>query len=123
MATPAEIASGATCFRCVSDYEAAVLYLLSQIAGVAEPATIAANAACFDCIPNKQAAILYLLDTIAVNGTGGGGGGGGAAADIVTCADVDPVAAPTGTCAIWINRVSTAVFFWNSTTATWILKV
>lgn len=72
MATPAEIAAASSCFRCISDFEASLLYLLSQIAGVADPATIAANASCFNCIADKQAAILYLLDQIASGGSGGG---------------------------------------------------
>lgn len=117
MATPAEITEGAKCFWCVPNQMDALLYLFATIAGVPDPATIAANSACYACVPDKWSALLYLADTIATNGSSS------AAGDIVTCADVDPVAPPSGDCAIWINRASQAVFYWDSVLAQWVLKV
>lgn len=112
--TPAEIAANSSCFRCISNYEASLLYLLGQIAGMADPAVISANAVCFDCISNKEASILYLLDQIV---TGGGGGGG---SDSVTCGAVPPVAAPAGACGIYYDTVTQALYIWDG--AAWILK-
>lgn len=115
MATPSEIAGGATCFRCVPDQQSAILYLLATLAGVTDPSTIAANATCFRCVPDFESAMLYLLDVIATNGTGGGGTGS------VLCGAVAPVAAPTGTCALYYDTVTTALYYWDG--AAWVLKV
>ena len=115
MATPAAIAAASSCFRCISDYEAAVLYLLGLQVGMTDPATIAANATCMSCVPDKQAAILYLLDAIATNGAGGGAIGS------VLCAAGVPVAAPTTTCALYVDLTTTALYFWTG--AAWQLKV
>jgi len=115
MATPAAIAGGATCFRCVPDQQSAILYLLATIAGVTSPSIIAANATCYRCVPDFESAMLYLLDTIATNAA--------AAAGQVSCGDVAPTTAPTNACTLYYDRVTTALYYWNATTATWILKV
>lgn len=94
MATPAEIAAASSCFRCISDFEAALLYLLATNAGIMDPATIAANSACYRCIPDFEAAVLYLLD----NGGSGGGSGGDAGVGSVLLTTGDPegvLTAPT----------------------------
>lgn len=114
MATPAEIAAGASCFACISNKQEALLYLLAQIAGVTDPAIISANASCFACIPNKQEAILYLLDAIATASSGGSGG-------FVLCGSGAPVAAPAGGCSVYIDTDTDALYIYRL--GAWSLKV
>lgn len=113
MATPSEIASGATCFSCVPNKMDSLLYLFATIAGVADPATIAANAACYACIPNKEDALLYLADLIATNGTGGGGGSSG-----VVCQVGAPVAPPAGACSLSYDTATGTLYYWDG--AAWV---
>jgi hypothetical protein len=121
MATPAEIAQGASCFACISNQADALLYLLDQIrvtgGGAAMTAAeIAQNASCFACVPNKQDAILYLLNDINAGGGGGGGGSG------VTCsASSDPSGTPTGNCGIWVKLSTGQLWVYNSGSGNWDL--
>lgn len=111
MATPQAIATAASCYSCLPDPLAALIYLLAQNAGVTDPQTIATNAACYSCLPDKMAAILYLLDS--------GGSAGGSVGDMVflTGANV-PVAAPASGKGIAYNEVPN-VWVWNTTSARW----
>lgn len=108
MATPQEIATGATCFACIPDKLAALIYILATNAGMTDPQTIATASACYSCIPDKLAAILYLLD-------GGGGGGSGGSSN---CGIVDPVDPPTGDCGLYFNTVDQSFWAWNG--AAWV---
>jgi hypothetical protein len=44
-----------------------------------------------------------------LNAIGGGGGGGGG----VSCGAVNPVAAPSSTCAIYFNTAAGSLWAWN----------
>lgn len=114
--TPEQIAALSACFRCIADRQAAILFLLATIADMTIE-EIAAGSACYRCISDFQSAELFLLNTIATNGTGGGGSGSGS----VLCGAVPPVAAPTGSCALYYDTVSTALYYWDG--AAWQLKV
>lgn len=113
MATPAQIAEASSCFRCISDEQAAILYLLGTIAGVTDPAIIARESACMRCIPDFDSAALYLLSTIATNAA--------AAEGQVTCGVGAPVAEPTHACAIYYDTSNDAVYIWRG--GVWALKV
>lgn len=81
--------------------------------------TLVDSAKCLECqipIGMTQYIITYLLCFIAQNGTGGSGGGGGG----VTCANAaDPVAAPTGTCALYYRSDNGSLWSWSSTRSAW----
>lgn len=70
------VAAGSSCYCFTgSSYNAAVVYLLNQIAGgTMDPTTIAANSHCY-CLTGVQfeRAVIYLLDQILAGGGGGGG--------------------------------------------------
>lgn len=51
---------------------------------------------------------VYLLCQIVNNGGGGGGGSSG-----VTCGLVDPVAAPTGSCGLYLNQSTGSLWGWD----------
>lgn len=112
--SPEEIAALSACFRCIGDRQAAILFLLATIADVTIEEIIAGSA-CFRCLSDFQAAELFLLNEIVTNGTGGGGGSGE-----VLCGAVDPVAPPTGPCALYFQTVSQALYAWDG--AAWVLK-
>jgi len=126
MATPSEIAAGATCYACVPNKMDALLYLFATIAGVADPATIAANAACYACIPNKEDALLYLADLIATNGTGGGGGGAAAGCMPTTAGNPEGVLVSTCTPSLAVDPATSAIYLFTGVAGTsvgWALKV
>jgi hypothetical protein len=115
--TPQQVASAAVCYDCIPQgyRESAMIYLLAQIAGsTMTPSELAAAAVCYDCIPTgyRLSVIVYLLAQIAAGGAAGGGG--------VTCGAVDPVAAPSGSCALYYNTSSGALFLWDG--AAWQFK-
>ncbi len=75
-----------------------------------DSASLVEAAKCYECqIPYGMmpAIEIYLLCFIAQNGTGAGGGGG------ITCGTVDPVAAPTGTCAIYYRKDTAKFWYWD----------
>lgn len=110
--TPAEIAALSACFRCIADRQAALLFLLARIADVTID-EIVQGSACFRCIADFQAAELFLLNSIATSGA--------AAAAAVTCGAVPPTDPPAGTCGIYYDTVTQAVYIWDG--AAWVLKV
>lgn len=72
--------------------------------------TLLEAAKCFECqIPLGMVGYieLYLLCQLASGQAGGGGGGG------VTCGTSDPVAAPTGTCALYYRTDNGSLWMWN----------
>lgn len=109
-----EISALSSCYRCLPDRQAAILFLLATIADVTID-EINAGSACYRCVADFASAELFLLNTIATNGSTGGGSSG------VTCGAVDPVAAPAGSCGLYYNTTSTALFYWDG--AAWALKV
>lgn len=76
---------------------------------------VVAGSSCWKCVPDFQSAELFLLNTIATNAA--------AAAGQVSCGDVAPTTPPTNSCTIYYDRVTTAFYYWNATTASWVLKV
>ena len=68
----------------------------------------------FQCIPAGY--LPYAILAAVSNISGGGGGGSGS----TLCGDVAPVAAPTGDCGTYYDRVTGSFYAWNSTTATWV---
>lgn len=77
------------------------------------------EAHCLACFTGGQLQLIIaqLLFDIA-NGSGGGTTG-----SCLTCSDADPVAAPTCTCAIHINRATGSLFYWDDNLAIWIKLV
>lgn len=115
--TPQQLVSNATGFASIpAGFQmSALLYLTAIRAGVTDVPTILAGAKCIDCqIPAglQMAAVLYLLGVIADGGSGGGSGTG------VTCGTADPVAAPTGTCGLFVRLDTSSLFYWDG--AAWI---
>lgn len=113
--TPEELAALSACFRCIQDRQAAILFLLAQIAGVTIDQIIAGSA-CYRCLSDFQAAQLFLLNTIATDTAAAA-----AAAGQVQCGATDPVAPPTGSCSLYYNTSTTALFEWIA--PNWVLKV
>lgn len=74
------------------------------------------DAGCLSCFTPYQ---LMLINTQLLSNINEGGGGGTTNSCLV-CGDTDPVAAPDCDCALGINRVTGALFYWNSTTASWV---
>lgn len=116
--TPTALAADAVCLTCLDDHTllASIAKSLCTISGMScEPSTLAADAKCFTCLSHGQllSIIAKLLCDISVSGGVGGGG--------AICGDVDPVDAPTGTCAIYINRINSTLWYWDNTLTTWIL--
>ncbi len=115
--SPQEIAESAKCFSCIpaGAQLQALVYLFGQIAGVTDPATIIEGAKCFSCLPQGilLQALVYLAGQIASGGSVGGGG--------VTCSTADPVAAPSGSCAIHYRTDTGAIWIWDG--AAWQFKV
>lgn len=108
---PSTLMAAAKCFTCLGPTEqyAIQTYLLCQISGMScEPATLMDSARCFTCLEESQLAAIntYLLCQILL----AGGGGGGVS---VSCGIVNPVAAPTGSCAIYYRTDNGAVWVWN----------
>ena len=62
---------------------------------------------CLKCAIQPGDVGLLILGAVS-NITGGGGGGGG-----VTCGAVDPVAAPSGSCALYVNTVAQSLWYWD----------
>lgn len=119
MATPAEIATDASCYACIPDQAAALLYLLNQIrenggGSAMTPAEISNASTCYACIPDKQAATLYLLEAIY-----SGGGGGGASSGVTCSASSNPSGTPTGNCGLWVRLDTGEMWVYNSGTASW----
>lgn len=118
-ATSQQLADASACLdRCIPDGMkwAAIIYQLGRISGVTNPTTIMAGATCYDrCIPQgaKLAAIIFLLDSIATAGSGG----------TITCGTGAPVAAPSGSCGIYVDTTAgaEAIYVWSGTA--WVLKV
>ncbi len=104
------------CFVCLPPgmWQLLKLGLLKQILLASDPmadtsaTALLAAAKCYECLPPGmwQLIELGLLQQI-VDGGGAGGGGG------VTCGAVDPVAAPTGSCAIYFNTAAHSLWAWN----------
>lgn len=104
-----------------SALQAIRVYILNAIANGETVPTAAQDlitaAKCYiACIPEGAlgAIEVYLLTQIA-NGGGGAGGSG------ITCSELDPVAAPTGSCGMHINIVDETLWFWNGTT--WVALI
>lgn len=76
------------------------------------------EANCLNCFTagQLQLIIAQLLFDIA-------GDGGGSTDSCLTCSDVDPVAAPTCTCALHINRATGSLFYWDGNLSIWIKLV
>jgi len=96
---PETLAAASKCFNCFDEGQKlnVLIYLFTQVAGVTtDPQTLAVASKCFQCIPegNKMNVLLYLACNF-----GGGGAGGGS----VSCGAGAPVAAPSGTCALYID--------------------
>lgn len=116
--TPSDISEDSTCFSCISETQAAILYLLDQIRVngggiVLTPGEISENSTCFSCIADFQAALLYLLNQIVAGGSGGSGS--------IACGAADPVAAPSDPtkCSAYYQTTSKVVWWWNSATLVW----
>lgn len=92
-----------------------MLYLLAANAGMTIEQVIAGSA-CWRCIADFQAAELFLLNQIATDTAAAA-----AAAGQVQCGAADPVAAPTGSCSLYYNTSTTALFEWIA--PNWVLKV
>lgn len=81
---------------------------------------VIAGSACWRCISDFSAAELFLLNSIATS-TAAAAAAAAATAGQVSCGDVPPTTAPTNTCSIYYDRVSTAFYYWDG--AAWQLKV
>lgn len=82
---------------------------------LAEGQALLDQAGCLSCFTPYQ---LMLINTQLLSNIDEGGGG--TTNSCLVCLDVDPTAAPECECALGINRVSGALFYWNSTTASWV---
>ena len=87
--------------------------------------TLVNQAACVEqCVPvgMMPAVEIALLCQIASSSSGIGGGGSGGSG--VTCGDVAPVAAPTGSCGLYYQRNTGAspgaFYYWDAGSAAWV---
>ncbi|MBU2249875.1 MAG: hypothetical protein KKD77_24225 [Gammaproteobacteria bacterium] len=114
------------CYACQPPglWQLLMLGLLKQTAEAVDPmadttvAGLLEEAKCYACQPPGmwQLLALALLKQIAeAGGTGGGGTGG------VLCGAVDPVAAPTETCAFYYRTDTGAVWYWDG--AAWVALI
>ena len=78
-----------------------------------DPQTLVESAACFACLSPFQLQIIQtqLLCEILNSAAGSGGGG-------VLCGVLNPVAAPTGTCALYYRIDNGSLWMWNG--VTWV---
>jgi hypothetical protein len=123
MATDANtLLAEAACYDCGTppgQWQLLKLGLLRQILLASDPvadtspAALLEAAKCYVCMPPGlwQLLELGLLQQIVAGGGTGGGGG-------VTCGVVDPVAAPTGSCAIYYRTDTGTIFVWDG--AAWL---
>lgn len=77
MATLGELAQGASCYRCLEDQQAAMLWQLDQIrilagGSIMNLEQIAQGASCYTCLPDKLAAVVFLFNELGESATGGG---------------------------------------------------
>ncbi len=63
--------------------------------------------ACLRCAVQSGDVPLLILGAVSAIAAGGGSGGG------VACGAVNPVAAPSGTCALYFNTVAHSLWVWN----------
>jgi len=73
------------------------------------------EANCLFCLVPSGLLPYVMIQAIRGISIGGGGGSGS-----TLCGDVAPVAAPTGDCGTYYDRVTGSFYAWNSTTATWV---
>lgn len=116
----------AACFSCLpsGQMEAIKLSLLCRIAQsldanmTCDPATLIEEARCFTCLP---AGMLQIVQTQLLCNIAGATASGLAPSDQVSCGNGEPVAAPTATCALYVDLLTTALYYWDG--AAWQLKV
>ncbi len=115
---PQTLIEGARCFDCFGSngvlLDAMEIVLLCAIRDgdtsmACDPQTLVSQSNCIiQCVPlgMMQAVRIYLLCQIAAAGGGGGGSSGG-----VTCGVAAPVAAPTGTCGVYVQQIVPPAFW------------
>jgi hypothetical protein len=103
-----------------SALQAIRVYILNAIVNGETVLTTAQDlitaAKCYSCIPDGLlgAIEVYLLTQIA-NGGGAGGSSG------ITCSELDPVDAPTGSCGMHVNTLNQSLWFWDG--STWVALI
>lgn len=121
MPTTAEMIEGAQELCCVSEgiLPAMKVWLLAQqLNPVPTLAEMIAGAQTLCCLDDStlNAISVWLESEIA--------DAGAATAGQVTCGSGAPTGgAPASGCGLYVDLVSTAVYYWNAGTASWILKV
>jgi hypothetical protein len=124
---PQALMESAKCFALIPSGQLQVLSisLLRQISlavnpmADTSPQALMASASCFACLSAGQLAIIQTQLLCNIADTIGGGGGG---ASCVLGGAVNPVAAPPAGCtnAMYINSVTSSLWYWNSGTSTWL---
>ncbi len=123
MATDANtLLADTACYECLGEAEWRMIQLglLQQILLANNPmADTSANTLleatkCYKCLGEAEWRMieLGLLQQI-VDGGGGGGGGSG-----VTCGNGVPVAAPTGSCGLYYDKLTNIIYQWDG--AAWV---
>jgi len=129
--TPQEALDDAKCFACLTPYQLmqVTVSLLCKILqeynpmATCDPNTLIADAKCFDCLLPYQLQLVtvQLLCEIknTINDSGGGSGTG-----CVLCGDTDPREAPEDCeCAVYYDRATGRLWYWNDTTTAWVLLI
>lgn len=115
----------ANCWTCVSPglQQLGILSLLCRIGKALDPdmscspSSLLADAACFSCLSPGMLRLIELQLLCNISNSISGG----MTTDAVSCGHGVPVAAPTATCAIYIDLDSTAIYYWDG--GNWVLKV
>ena len=82
-----------------------------------DPQSLIAYASCQSCFSSgslNDMMELALLDQIAQNSGGGG-------SSCLLCGLVDPVDVPACECALYINKTTSTIWYWDSGAASWFL--
>lgn len=75
-----------------------------------DPQTLLDQASCYSCFATSQYTLELMELALLAQIVAAGGGGGGA----VSCGAADPVAAPSGTCGVYVNTTSGQIFWFYS---------
>lgn len=118
---PQTLFAEAKCYACfgpVSEVQMLKLAYLRRILlasdplAATDPQSLLEYGKCFPCFSTASLADimeLAILDQIAQAASGGGGGGAGS----FDCGVVNPVAAPTGACGLYVNTATSSLFYWT----------
>ena len=76
--------------------------------------SLLSDARCFDCLTPKEISIVQTQLLCEILQSGGAGG-----TSCLLCGDVDPVAVPACTCALYYNKTAGSLWVWDNDLTIW----